>query len=128
MMGAKAELERELGFCKGRIQALEEQLQTVQAEKAGLFQQIEKLQDSLISVRAPDAYRDQQLEREGPLPRPSAELIERNRIHQEFTTGYLNAIEGPLLRDGNDIDDLIKAGIVRDHSTVPDSLHGNDES
>lgn len=127
-MGAKAELERELAFCKGRIQALEEQLQANQTEKAGLFHQIEKLQDSLISIRAPEAYRDQQLEREGPLPKPSAELIEKNRINHEVITGYLNAIEGPLLRDGNDIDDLIKAGIVRDHSTVPESLHGNDES
>ena len=127
-MGAKADLERELAFCKGRIQALEEQLVTTQSEKAGLFEQINKLQDSLISVRAPDAYRDQQLEREGPLPGPSAEMIERNKITAKFTTDYLNNIEGPLFRSPEDIDDLITTGIIRDHSTVPESLHGNDES
>lgn len=127
-MGAKADLEKELAFCRGRIEALEQQLTTTQTEKAGLFEQINKLQDSLISVRAPDAYRDQQLEREGPLPGPSAETIERNRIHQEVTTRYLNGMEDPLFQDGNDLDDLIKTGIVRDHSTVPESLHGNDES
>ena len=127
-MGAKADLERELAFCKGRIQALEEQLVTTQSEKAGLFEQINKLQDSLISVRAPDAYRDQQLEREGPLPGPSAEMIERNKITAKFTTDYLNNIEGPLFRSPDDIDDLITTGIIRDHSTVPESLHGNDES
>ena len=127
-MGAKADLERELAFCKGRIEALEEQIKATQADKAGLHDQISKLQDSLISVNAPDAYRDQQLEREGPSPGPSAELIERNRITQEVTTKYLNGMEGPLLRDGNDIDDLITTGIVRDHSTVSPSLHGNDES
>ena len=127
-MGAKADLERELAFCKGRIQALEEQLVTTQSEKAGLFEQINKLQDSLISVRAPDAYRDQQLEREGPLPGPSSEMIERNKITAKFTTDYLNHIEGPLFRSPEDIDDLITTGIIRDHSTVPESLHGNDES
>lgn len=127
-MGAKADLERELAFCKGRIQTLEEQLVATQSEKAGLFEQINKLQDSLISVRAPDAYRDQQLEREGPIPGPSAETIERNKITQEFTTKYLNNIEGPLFRSPEDIDDLITTGIIRDHSTIPESLHGNEES
>jgi hypothetical protein len=127
-MGAKADLERELAFCKGRIEALEEQIKATQADKAGLHDQISKLQDSLISVRAPDAYRDQQLEREGPVTGPSAETIERNRIHQEVTTKYLNGMEGALFRDGNDIDELITTGIVRDHSTVSPSLHGNEES
>ena len=127
-MGAKADLERELAFCRGRIEALEQQLTTTQTEKAGLFEQINKLQDSLISVRAPDAYRDQQLEREGPLPGPSAETIERNKITQEFTTQYLNGLEGPLFKSGEDLDDLITTGIIRDHSTVPESIHGNDES
>lgn len=127
-MGAKADLERELAFCRGRIEALETQLIAAQSEKAVLFQQIDKLQDSLISVRAPEAYRDQQLEREGPPPGPSPETIEKNRIHQEVTTKYLNDMEGPLFRDGYELDDLITSGIIRDHSTVPASLHGNDES
>jgi len=127
-MGAKAELEKELAFCRGRIEALEQQLETVQGEKSGLFEQIIKLQDSLISVTAPEAYRDQQIEKEGPLPGPSSETIERNKIYSEFTTKYLNSIEGPMFRNGDDIDDLITTGIIRDHSTTPDSLHGNDES
>ncbi len=127
-MGAKADLERELAFCKGRIEALEQQLVTTQAEKTGLFEQISKLQDSLISVRAPDAYRDIQIEKEGPLPGPSAETIARNKITSEFTTKYLNRMEGPLFMSPEDIDDLITTGIIRDHSTVPASIHGNDES
>ena len=127
-MGAKADLERELAFARGRIQALEEQLIAAQTEKTVLFGQISKLQDSLISVRAPDAYRDQQLEREGPLPGPSPEAIERNKITAEFTTKYLNGMEGPLFQSPEDIDDMITTGIIRDHSTVNPSLHGNDES
>ncbi len=127
-MGAKAELEKELAFCRGRIEALEQRLDAAQTEKTVLFEQISKLQDSLISVHAPDAYRDQQLEKEGPLPGPSAETIAKNKITAEFTTKYLNGMEGPLFTSGDDIDDLITTGIIRDHSTVPASIHGNDES
>jgi hypothetical protein len=127
-MGAKAELERELIFCKARIEALEEQLRGALAEKQGLFQQVEKLQDSLISVRAPDAYRDQQLEKEEPRAPMSPETLEKNRITKDFTEKYMNALEGPLFRDGNDLDDLITTGIVRDTDMVPASIHGNEES
>jgi hypothetical protein len=127
-MGAKAELERELVFCKARLEAVEEQLKGADARADTLLQQVEKLQDSLISVRAPDAYRDQQLEKEGPQTPMSPELREKNRITQEFTTNYLNAIEGPTFRDGNDLDDLATAGIVRFTDITPKSVHGNEES
>jgi 4-diphosphocytidyl-2C-methyl-D-erythritol kinase len=127
-VGAKAELERELIFCKARIEALEEQLKGALAEKAGLFQQIEKLQDSLISVTAPDAYRDQQLEKEEPRPPMSAERQKKNRITKEFTERYLNDMEKPMFQSGDDLDDLITTGIIRYTDTTPKSIHGNDES
>ncbi len=127
-MGAKAELERELVFCQARVEALEEQLRGALAEKQGLFQQVEKLQDSLISIRAPDAYRDQQLEKEEPRAPMSPETLERNRVTKDFTEKYMSALEGPLFRDGNDLDDLLTTSIVRDTDMVPESIHGNDES
>jgi hypothetical protein len=127
-MLSKKEMERELVFCKARIEVLEEQLRGALSEKEGLFQQVEKLQDSLISIRAPDAYRDIQLEKEGPRAPMSAELQEKNRITKEFTQNYINAMEEPLLRTGHDLDDLITIGIVRDHDSTPPSLHGNNES
>ena len=127
-MSAKAELERELIFCRARIEVLEEQLKGAFAEKEGLFKQVEKLQDSLISVRAPDAYRDQQIEKEGPLPPISDELLERNRITKEVIERYIASIEEPTFRNGNDLDDLAATGITRFSDTTPDSLHGNDES
>ncbi len=124
----KRDTERELIFAQARIESLEEQLRTVQADKAGLTEQITKLQDSLISVRAPDAYRDQQLEREdGDRPPVSAETLERNRITSDVTTRYMRALEEPMFRDGNDLDDLLRTGIIRDQKP-PASLHDNDES
>ena len=124
----KKDTERELIFAQARIESLEEQLRIVQADKAGLTEQITKLQDSLISVRAPDAYRDQQLEREDDgRPPISTKTLERNRITAEVTEKYLRGLEEPMFRDGNDLDDLLKTGIIRDLKP-PDSLHGNDES
>ena len=124
----KKDTERELIFAQARVESLEEQLRTVHADKAGLTEQIAKLQDSLISVRAPDAYRDQQLEREGDdRPPISKETLERNKITQRVTTEYMRSLEEPMFRDANDLDDLLRTGIIRDIKP-PDSLHGNDES
>ncbi len=125
----KKDTERELIFAQARIESLEEQLRDARADKAGLSEQITKLQDSLISVQAPEAYRDQQLEREDDgRPPVSAELLERNRITAEVTTKYLRSIEGSMFpRGAEDIDDLLRTGIIRDIQP-PESLHGNDES
>jgi ASC-1-like (ASCH) protein len=107
---------------------LEEQLRGANARSDTLLLQVEKLQDSLISVRAPDAYRDIQIEKEGPLTPISPETLEKNRIVKEFTERYMSEMEGPLFRDGNDLDDLIKGGIIRDTDMVPESIHGTEES
>lgn len=124
----KKDTERELIFAQARIESLEEQLRNAQADKAGLTEQITKLQNSLISVMAPEAYRDQQLEREDDgRPPVSAETLERNRITQEVTTKYLRGLEEPMFRSAEDIDDLLKTGIIHDIKP-PASIHGNDES
>ena len=124
----KKDIERELIFAQARIEALEEQVRTVQADKAGLTEQVTKLQDSLISVKAPEAYRDQQLEREDDgRPPVSAETLERNRITQKVTTEYLRSLEEPMFKSGHDLDDLLTTGIIRDIKP-PASLHDNDES
>jgi len=128
MMSAKAELERELIFCKARIESLEEQLKGARAEKEELFRQIDKLQEALISIQAPDAYRDQQIAKEPPRPPMSAEAQERNRITKEFMEKYMAGLEGPLFPTPDHLDDLIRTGIIRDKDPVPASLHGNDES
>jgi chromosome segregation ATPase len=127
-MRGKKEIERELIFAEAKIESLESQLQSVQAEKAELTAQINKLQDALVSVRAPEAYRDQQIEKEDQDKVPvSDETIARNKLVQETTTKYINGLEEPLFRDGYDLDDLLTTALVRDNKG-PVSLHGNDES
>ncbi len=105
-----------------------EQLGMVQDEKSELKSQVDKLQDALISVRAPVAYLDQQDEKyEAKQPKLSEEAVERNRVAKEVTTAYINGMEGALLRTPEDLDDLLISGLV--HDVEPSSsLHGNSES
>jgi len=128
MMGKRKEVERELIFCQAKVESLEEQLKIAQADRDRLRVQVEKLQDALVSVRAPEAYRDQQdKEYDAKRVLPSPEMLERNRITQQVTTEYLNAMEGRILRTGEDLDDLLASALIKDRSG-PTSLHGNDES
>lgn len=127
-MRGKKDVERELAVAEARIESLLERLGGVQDEKLELMSQISKLQDALISVRAPVAYMDQQDEKyEAKKPKLSPEALEKNRVFKEFTEGYVNGMEGPLLRTPEDLDDLLVSGIISEIQP-PTSLHGNSES
>jgi ribosome recycling factor len=90
--------------------------------------QVTKLQDALVSVRAPEAYRDQQIEKDEENREPiSDETLERNKLIQETTTEYINGIEGPLFKSFDDMDDLLTHALLTEVQG-PASLHGNDES
>ena len=127
-MRTKGVVERELIFAEAKIESLEVQLQAAQADKEELKAQIEKLQDALVSVRAPEAYRDQQIEKDEATRVPiSDEILERNKLIQETTTEYINGIERPLFKSWDDMDDLLTHALLKDVEG-PGSLHGNDES
>jgi hypothetical protein len=124
----KGVIERELAFSEAQVGSLEGQLRAAQLDKAELQAQVTKLQDALVSVRAPEAYRDQQIEREDEFKEPiSEETLNRNKIIQETTTEYINGLEGPLFKSFDDMDDLLTSALIRD-TQGPASIHGNDES
>ena len=127
-MRGKKDLERELAVSEAKVESLLERLVVVQDEKLELTSQIGKLQDALISVRAPVAYMDQQEEKyEAKQPKLSPEALEKNRVFKEFTEDYLNGMEGPMLKTPEDLDDLLVSGIISE-TKPPTSLHGNNES
>jgi chromosome segregation ATPase len=135
----KRDIERELAFSEAKVESLTEQLRAVQDEKLELKRvvqdeklelkaQIDKLQDALISVRAPAAYLDQQDEKyEANRPKISEETLEKNRVFKEVQELYINQMEGTLLKTPEDLDDLLISGIISEHKP-PASLHGNSES
>ncbi len=127
-MRRKKDVERELAFAEAKVESLLEQLGLVRDEKFELKSQVDKLQDALISVRAPVAYLDQQDEKyEAGRPKLSEEAVERNRVVKEVTTAYINGMEGALLKTPEDLDDLLLSGIISETETST-SLHGNSES
>ncbi len=127
-MRTKGVIERELIFSEAKVESLEVQLQAAHADKDELKAQIDKLQDALVSVRAPEAYRDQQIEKDEANRTPiSDETLERNKLIQKTTTEYINGLEGPLFKSWDDMEDLLAHGMLQDVKG-PGSLHGNDES
>ena len=126
-MASKGELERELILCKGHIQTLEAQLEQSNRDKEAQYKQIDRLQEALFSVRAPEAYKDKVFNEQANLSPVDPETEEKNRVYKTVTERYLNSLEGPLFRDGNDIDDLLTTGILKDFK-APASIHGNNES
>jgi chromosome segregation ATPase len=128
MLGRTKEIERELIFCQAKVESLEEQLRAAHADKDELKQQVARLQESLFSIRAPEAYQDHKAkEYEQSLPPISEETRERNRIAKQVTTDYLNMLEGPTFRTGEDLDDLLAEGLLMNQKPVA-SIHGNNES
>lgn len=127
-MSSKKELERELWESKARVVSLEEQVVLARLDKQELQLQVNKLQDAVLSIQAPEAYRDQQIkdfeEKSTPI---SEEEKEKRDIQARVYREYMNGMEGSLFRSAEDLDDLLESSLLRgDHS--PGSIHGNNES
>ncbi len=126
-MGRK-DTERELIYAEAKVDSLQLLLDSAQADRAELKSQITKLQDALVAVSAPEAYRDQQIAREDEDRIPiSEEQIERNKLIQKTTTEFMSGIEKPLFKSADDLDDLLARSLMRTQEG-PTSLHRNDES
>ena len=127
----KGDIERELIHAEARIDTLQTLLDSAQADRGELKSQVTKLQDALVAARAPEAYRDQQIEREEANRTPlSTEELDRNRIAARTTTEFLSALEKPMFNSAEDLDDigdLLARATVRNQEG-PTSLHGNEES
>jgi peptidoglycan hydrolase CwlO-like protein len=122
----KRDIERELIHAEAKIESLQTLLESAQTDREELKSQVTKLQDALVAARAPEAYRDQQIakEEENRTPRDQAQ-IDKNRLMQETTEGYMRALERPLAPE--DLDAFLARGLMHDIDG-PLSLHGNDES
>ncbi len=127
-MRGKRDIERELIHAEAKGEALQTLLDSALADRVELQSQVTKLQDALVAAKAPEAYRDQQIEREDQTQVPvSADRIEKNRIIQDTTEAYMNSLEKPLFQSADDLDALLARSLMRDRKG-PASLHGNDES
>jgi peptidoglycan hydrolase CwlO-like protein len=122
----KKEIERELYQAEARIETLQALLDSAQTDREELKTQVARLQDALVSAKAPEAYRDHQIEKEEANRTPmSEEQLERNRLAKETTETFIGNLEKSLTVD--DLDAFLARGLIQS-SKGPASLHGNDES
>lgn len=124
----KQDLQEKVELYKDQILFLKEQLDTVREEKEQYRQQVERLQDAIINIKAPEAYLDMKRDMSA-IPEISKEEIEKRQRMQEVQDQYIRSIEEPLFRNGDDLDLMIKSGLAKDAVSSEDiSIHGNDES
>jgi uncharacterized coiled-coil protein SlyX len=128
--GNKTELLEKILELEKQNAVKDQLLENKVEEVAHLRKQVDKLQDSLLAVQHPDAYRelknDEILLQEPPEP-TEEEMEYRNRKGEEakILKEYLDSSEGPLFKDADEMmDSLVRIVGVPE----PGSIHDNDES
>ncbi len=126
-MSTKAEKEI-LEAYKSQLNLLNGIITDLREEKAEYQLQISRMQEALIAIRAPEAYRDQRADRLGEPDRDPVE-VERQKAKREVEQEWLNGIESPTFRNGEELQDLLSGVLfaeASENSSV--SIHGNNES
>lgn len=128
-MATKSELLEIIEVYKDQIAFLKGQVQEIKDEKDELRAQVEKLQDAIINVRAPEAYKDLMYDKHVQQSDLDPEEIEKQKKTLEIEKLYLQDIESPTFRSGEDIELLLMSGMIKGATQSQDtSIHGNDES
>ncbi len=121
LIAENAAMTRELELLRDRIQEL-------QHEKSTLATQLMHTQQALIAKESPEAYRDQQYDKEQE--GVTSEQQEQTRQQMQrgaIATQYLNEMESSLFKSPEDMIQMLtrSTGVPLSETT---SLHGNDES
>jgi len=125
----KQEIGEVLEAFKSQITFLKEELVQSRSREEKLTSQVEKLQDGIMAIRSPDAYKDMRAdEREYTISAEQADFQKKEMHIRKIRESYLRAMEGNALKTGEDLDALMESVITRGHVAQSKSLHGNAES
>ena len=91
----KKDYEEMLQIYKDQITFFKEQNQTLREDNLKLQQQNFELQEGLLSIQAPDAYRDMRTD-QIPQPEEDPEVKRRRQIYSEVLPQHLQNIEKPM--------------------------------
>jgi hypothetical protein len=126
--------KEEAAIALGRLQAENEQLRIRVQERESaisfLQTQVKQLQDSLIAIQQPEAYREMKDFEYATEVDSEEHKQARDRYLQEQgqIADYIAAQEGPYLRSANDLYDMIGKFQQGAGGPEAESVHGNDES
>lgn len=125
----KAEIGEILAAKNEQIDFLKAELVESRSREGKLNEQVVRLQDGLMAIRAPEAYRDMRSDaRETTIP---AEIIEAQKKHmheQKLRERYVRAMEGDVIQTKEDLDELMNTVLMKGNKAGSKSLHGNSES
>lgn len=125
----KKDYEEILQIYKDQIESFKAQIQELREDKAKLQEQNFRLQDSIMNVRAPEAYRDMAAAR---LPEPEALTPEEKEKNEKYAYTYasiMKQFEEPLFKTADDIFTMLTPAInSKGGPSGTKSIHDNDES
>ena len=129
-MATKKDLEEGILLYKEQIDFYREQLVDAKEEKQALSLQVSKLQDALINIRAPEAYRDHLADGYDYKDPRTDEEKEHQRLVNEAEQRYIKSMEdGSMFVDGDDMVEALTAAAHRGSKQRQDiSIHDNSES
>lgn len=127
-MPTKQQIEDLLQIYKDQIETYKHLLEKEREDKEKLHLQIEKLQDALVNVRAPEAYRDWKFEKLGLADEYDPEQIEHAKVHRDVQQQYISGLEKPLFNNAEEMIDALSSIAVQAGPKEYDALHENSES
>jgi hypothetical protein len=111
---------------KDQITLLKGTIENLRADKDKLSEQVFKLQDGIMAVRAPEVYRDYR-EDMMPVSEISEEEKKKMTLTHNLTKAYFTSIEQPLFKGAKDMEELL-APVIFSEVNKTESLHENSES
>jgi hypothetical protein len=126
--GNKAELQARLLELEKQVAVKDNLLNQKTEEVEHLRKQVDRLQDAVLAVQHPEAYR--QLKDDEYLsehPEGYLEASEEAKQKQEYFNRYLEEVENPTFTDVSDMLDSLKF-LSGSSNLKSKSLHGNEES
>lgn len=128
----KKDLEEAVALYKEQIDFFKKQNQILLDEKEKYRLNVEKLQDALINIRAPEAYADYRADMADITGIPEDEPKDRERIRQvkQIQDTFLRSMEQPLfagIKNAEEMEELL-APALSQHAGETPSIHDNEES
>lgn len=123
----KKEMEEMVQVYKDQAQLYREQYLEAKEQMSKLQEQVFRLQDGLMSVRAPEAYRDYRVDNMDE-PAIDPELIEKQKKLHEIHGQYIHQMEQPIFTSADDMMSTLGGALWANQDKAGKSLHNNDES
>ncbi len=109
-----------------QIEYLKEEVGTLRREKDDIQKQMFILQDGILNIKAPEAYRDMRAD-EGGYPEESDEDIETRKNNGRMLARHLQNIESPVFKSVEDMEEAL-LGSKHEEFMKSEALHPNEES